>query len=168
MGTLATVVSVLLAMGIGPFDLSDGDGKADAAAPTGVDPKKQTPESYVQAINDVCLARTDTITQRLNDLKASLVSHDKVKMKTAMNEASSELKNTMTRIRAVPMPADATAAQPYTRWRDAYGARVEAFSEAAAALTAGNDPAFQTTSEKFQADTEPVKEQQRALNIVCP
>ncbi|WP_406298895.1 hypothetical protein OG948_26780 [Embleya sp. NBC_00888] len=174
-GTVATVLSVLVAVGIGPFDLSDDspasggsdkNGAGPAASTRG--PAKQTAESYVRAVNEVCLARSDNVTRLLNDLTASTVSNDVAQQRTALSAASAELKNTRSHIRAVPLPADPAVAGPFRQWRDVYDSRVDALSEAASTLNSGDSAGFRTASDRFVNETGPMKDKQRALNIACP
>lgn len=174
-GTVATVLSVLVAVGIGPFDLSDDSPASDGSDKNGAGPAastqgpaKQTAESYVRAVNEVCLARSDNVTRLLNDLTASTVSKDVAQQRTALSAASAELKNNRSHIRAVPLPADPAVAGPFTHWRDAYDSRVDALGEAASTLNSGDSAGFRAASDRFVNETGPVKDKQRALNIACP
>lgn len=133
-GTLATVISVLLAMGVGPFDVGIGGNRDDRADPgTVVREEKaaaQTSATYVDTVNKMCGEQLASITKWITTMNDAAATDDIAEMGRSLTQASTELDSLMTRIKGVRMPEDAAEATPLQEWRDMYEAQADAMSAA--------------------------------------
>lgn len=155
-GTVATVVSVLLAIGVGPFDLSGGkDDKSSApVAPVANDSGgKQTVEGWVAKINEVCGKETTGFTDRLQAKDAALDAGDLPGYAAEMAQLARRMDGIVTQLKAVPLPADDDAKE----WRDKYLQRSELLSESAAYALAAAEPGADEAAARESADSSDAK-----------
>lgn len=165
-GTIATIVSVLLAMGVGPFDLS-GDGKK----------KPQTLAQYVEAVNKVCSDRQSELTGKVDALDKSITAYNKstadaelMDVQQSMRSASLTYSSLMTQINAVPRPKEGTDdAKLAEAWRTDYQAQVDTIEKASQQLDAG-DPGFEDSMNKVtdgSPEADKLKAEADKIGIVC-
>ncbi|MGW0663437.1 hypothetical protein [Streptodolium elevatio] len=179
-GTIATVVSVLLAMGVGPFDLSNGtdDKSAAPVAPVANDVGgKPTLEGWVVKVNEVCGKETTEFTDRLQAKDAALDAGDLPGYAAELAQLSRRMDGIVTQLKAVPLPTDDDAKQ----WRDKYIQRAELLSESSAqallAAEPGTDEAdVQDAANASDAklteldtlDNEEIRPLAEKLGVSCP
>ncbi|WP_436777097.1 hypothetical protein [Yinghuangia sp. YIM S09857] len=179
-GTVATVVSVLLAMGIGPFDLSaDKDGKTSApvAPVANGSGGAQTLEGWVAKVNEVCGKETSEFTNRLQAKDAALDAGDLPGYAAELAQLSRRMDGIVTQLKAVPLPEDGDAEQ----WREAYIKRSELLAESAAHALAMAEPGtaeadVRTSAEMSDAklaeldtlDNDEIKPLAEKLGVSCP
>ncbi len=180
-GTVATVVSVLLAIGVGPFDLSEenksGKSSPVSMAPAVDDVKGQTLKGYVTQVNKVCSDRQAELTQKVDDLDQAAVDYQQlqsqeslVALQRALRSASLSLSSLMTQINAVPKVDKPTQdADDAEEWRSGYEQIVAYFQQASSSLDQNDFDGFQTafTLATDSAESEAVTAAANRLGIVC-
>jgi hypothetical protein len=177
LGTVATIVSVLVAMGVGPFDVTGGSGAGGGGAKSNgqstTDPSRkddgkevQTAATFVDAINRICSDKLDDITRRVTELNQAVADEDLAKVGLSLNQASTELSALTTRIKGVRLPADPNEAKPLQEWRDMYEGNVEVMSKASGEWTNGDYQAASATLEA--ADSDKVEAKGDEVHIACP
>ncbi len=181
-GTVATVVSVLVAIGVGPFDLSSDNNKD--APPASVAPavndkvEEQTLKAYVTQVNKVCSDRQAEVTAKLDDFDRALVDFQQlqtdealVEVQRALRSASLTYSSQMTQINAVPMvEAPQSDVDDAETWRTNYGQVVGYVAEASAKLDAGDFEGYQTAMEKVAQDSpewQAVSDAAQKIGVIC-
>jgi len=169
-GTLATVVSVLLAMGVGPFDVGIGGNRNDRDDPAVVaqDEKAaaQTSATYVDTVNRMCGEQLDSITKWVTLMNDAAATNDIAEMGRSLTQASTELGSLMTKIKGVRMPEDPAEAAPLQEWRDMYEKQADAMSLASTQWADGDYTGASATLNEAPGDTMDLKGDE--VHISCP
>ncbi|MFJ8743285.1 hypothetical protein ACIRL2_28380 [Embleya sp. NPDC127516] len=174
-GTLATVLSVLVALGIGPLDVT-GDGGSGggvdnprAGGDSGLrdDGKPaQTGAAYVETVNRICGDKIDGITRRVTELNQAVADQDLNAVGLSLSQASTELAALTTRIKGVALPTDPNEARPLREWRDLYQANAEAMSKASSEWQDGSYEVASATLEGAPSAAADAKGDE--VRISCP
>ncbi|MFE2871590.1 hypothetical protein [Embleya sp. NPDC059259] len=174
-GTLATVVSVLIALGIGPFDVTGGGGSGGGdnnpraggdSGPRGDDKPAQTGATYVETVNKICGDKLDGITRRVTELNQAVADQDLDAVGLSLSQASTELAALTTRIKGVALPTDPNEARPLQEWRDLYQANAEAMSKASSEWQNGSYDVASTTLNGAPSAEADAKGDE--VHIACP
>ncbi|MYS86773.1 hypothetical protein [Embleya scabrispora] len=176
-GTVATVLSVLVALGIGPFDVTGGGGNGSGggdntpraggdSGPRNDDKPAQTGATYIETVNKICGDKIDGITRRVTELNQAVADQDLNAVGLSLSQASTELAALTTRIKGVALPADPNEARPLREWRDLYQANAEAMSKASSEWQDGSYEAANATLEG--APSAAVDAKGDEVRISCP
>ncbi|UGQ13822.1 hypothetical protein LO772_09620 [Yinghuangia sp. ASG 101] len=180
-GTVATVVSVLLAMGVGPFDLTEDKSgtpaPASIAAAADADAAGQTLKGYVTQVNKVCSDRQAELTQKVDELDQAAVDFQQlpsqeslVGLQRALRSASLSLSSLITQINAVPkVEKPAGDARDAEDWRAGYEQTAVYLQQASSRLDEndfdGFDAAFTLATDSPESDA--VAAAAAKIGIVC-
>ncbi|MDI2132148.1 hypothetical protein [Yinghuangia seranimata] len=165
-GTVATVVSVLLAMGIGPFDLSS-DSKNTPASGQPAANESVTREKFVADVNKVCSESSDNIANKLSDVDAAINGSNAnlTDAQQKMRALNNSMQALMSRVKAVPQPKNTDA--DLRDWAQKYQHQADLINQTTEQLNSGDVQAAGATldevshSEELQASAEKVQ-------ITCP
>ncbi|MFI6583165.1 iron-sulfur cluster assembly scaffold protein [Embleya sp. NPDC050493] len=174
-GTVATVLSVLVALGIGPLDVTSDGGSGGGAnhpraggdsSPRDNGGPAQTGAAYVETVNRICGDKIDDITRRVTELNQAVADQDLNAVGLSLSQASTELAALTTRIKGVALPTDPNEARPLREWRDLYQANAEAMSKASSEWQDGSYEVASATLESAPSAAADAKGDE--VRISCP
>ncbi|MFI1581932.1 hypothetical protein [Embleya sp. NPDC020630] len=157
-GTVATVVSVLIAMNIGPFDFSDKGTAVNRA-------------SYLKDINRTCADSYDNIADKLNDVDvaASTETTDVAALQQRFRALDLSLRALMDKLDGLPKPGRVDA--DVKAWWDLYQRQAAYVATMTEQFDNGDVEAASATIEentRLTAGGGPLDLAAKAIGVKCP